>query len=90
VRARRFILAGRVQGVGFRLFSVQVAQAHGVRGWVRNLPDGRVEVLCEGDLDSVERFRAELRRGPRHAVVEEMRETEESPSGLFEGFDVRY
>jgi acylphosphatase len=89
VIARRFIVAGRVQGVGFRLFSARAAEAHGVRGWVRNLPDGRVEVLAEGEPGSLERFHAEIQRGPRHAVVEEVRVTEETPGGIFEGFDVR-
>jgi acylphosphatase len=89
VIARRIVVSGRVQGVGFRLFAARAAGAHGVRGWVRNLSDGRVEVLGEGEPDGLERFQAEIRRGPRHAVVDDVRVTEETPGGLFEGFDVR-
>ena len=49
--ARRYVVSGRVQGVGFRYFTQDTALHEGVTGWVRNLPDGRVEALVEGDVD---------------------------------------
>ena len=52
--ARRFVLSGRVQGVGFRFFVVEAAEVEGVQGWVRNLPDGSVEAAFEGDPEAVE------------------------------------
>jgi acylphosphatase len=68
--ARRYIISGRVQGVGFRYFTEAAAQREGVAGWVRNLPDRSVEVVAEGDADAVERFERAVRNGPAGARVE--------------------
>jgi acylphosphatase len=68
--ARRFLIGGRVQGVGFRMFTWERAGIEGVHGHVRNLPDGRVEALVEGDRESVDRVELALRRGPSGARVE--------------------
>ncbi len=67
--ARRFVVSGRVQGVGFRYFVAREAEALGVGGWVRNLPDGRVEVLATGEADLIEAFEGRLWQGPPHAKV---------------------
>jgi acylphosphatase len=72
--ARRWIVVGSVQGVGYRYFARQAAQGLDVRGWVRNLPDGRVEVQVAGVADQLDAFKAELRRGPRGARVEDIEE----------------
>ena len=72
--ARRWVVFGRVQGIGYRQFARQTAQALGVRGWVRNLPEGTVEVQAAGSATALERFKAELRRGPRGAQVEDIEE----------------
>ena len=69
-RACRWILIGRVQGVGFRYYARQVAESLELRGWVRNLPDGTVEVQVAGAPDQIERFKSELQRGSRGAMVE--------------------
>jgi acylphosphatase len=68
--ARRYIISGRVQGVGFRYFTETTAQREGVAGWVRNLPDRSVEVVAEGDADAVERFERAVRHGPPGARVD--------------------
>jgi acylphosphatase len=68
--ARRYIISGRVQGVGFRYFTEATAQREGVAGWVRNLPDRSVEVVAEGDAEAVERFERAVRIGPRGARVD--------------------
>ena len=68
--ARKSFISGRVQGVGFRYFVESRAAAEGLHGWVRNLADGRVEVLFEGDEASVDRAEASLWRGPSGAVVD--------------------
>jgi acylphosphatase len=68
--ARRYIISGRVQGVGFRYFTEATAQREGVAGWVRNLPDRSVEVVAEGDAEAVERFERAVRRGPPGARVD--------------------
>jgi acylphosphatase len=87
--ARRFVVSGRVQGVGFRFFACEVAELEGVRGWVRNLPDGRVEILAEGDREAVERMERRIRRGPPAARVDDVATDDVAPSGRALGFDVR-
>ena len=68
--ARRFLVTGRVQGVGFRYFALQRGRALGLTGWVRNRQDGSVEVEAEGSRGSLERLIEELRAGPTAARVE--------------------
>ena len=67
--ARRLVISGRVQGVGFREATVDAARAAGVAGWVRNRTDGTVEVLVQGSSDAVDRLAAWCRRGPPLARV---------------------
>ena len=67
--ARRYLISGRVQGVGFRYFAQDAAQREGVSGWVRNLPDGRVEALVEGEEEAVTRVERALLQGPGGARV---------------------
>ncbi|HXW04910.1 MAG TPA: acylphosphatase [Vicinamibacterales bacterium] len=86
---RRILIGGRVQGVGFRFFTEARAMAEGLHGWVRNLPDGRVEALLEGDEEGVDRVEAALRRGPSHAEVESFVVEVGVPSGRATGFSVR-
>jgi acylphosphatase len=62
-------ISGRVQGVGFRFFTYQVAQEHNLTGWVRNLHDGRVEVLAEGPHQGLNTLLRTLRKGPMSAEV---------------------
>ena len=87
--ARRYVISGRVQGVGFRWFTHDVAAREGVHGWVRNLADGRVEVVVEGELESLQRLEAALRRGPASARVEEITTEEHAPAGRTTGFEIR-
>jgi acylphosphatase len=68
--ARRFLVSGRVQGVGFRYFTHAAAVREGVTGWVRNLDDGRVEALVEGDVPAVDRVEQAIRIGPPGARVD--------------------
>ena len=86
--ARRFLVSGRVQGVGFRFFTQDIARREGVMGVVRNLPDGRVEIVAEGDDQSLERLEAALRRGPSHARVEDVEVESVPPTGRYAGFVV--
>jgi acylphosphatase len=87
--ARRVLISGRVQGVGFRFFVEARALAEGVHGWVRNLSDGRVEALIEGDQESVDRVEAAMRRGPGGSQVEEVAVEATVPSGRATGFSIR-
>ena len=83
--ARHCILRGRVQGVGFRYFTYRTAGKHDIKGWVKNLPSGDVEMYATGDDDAIARFMEEVGRGPSLAIVEhvEVRDVEpESYSGF--------
>jgi acylphosphatase len=72
VRVHAFV-AGVVQGVGFRYFVAREARRLGLAGFVRNLPDGRVEVVAEGERAALERLVAALRSGPPSAEVQDVR-----------------
>lgn len=85
---RRVWVSGRVQGVAFRASARRQARAAGVDGWVRNLADGRVEAVFEGDPGAVESMLAWCREGPSYARVERVEVREESPEGAA-GFEVR-
>jgi acylphosphatase len=86
---RRILVSGRVQGVGFRFFTQAAAIREGLHGWVRNLPDGRVEIAAEGEAESLERFEHALRRGPRGARVEQVESADTGASGNDTGFSIR-
>jgi acylphosphatase len=74
--ARRFLVRGRVQGVGFRWFVEREAHILGIAGWVRNNPDSSVEVLAMGTREQLAGLRSRLRAGPRAARVDDVEEFE--------------
>jgi acylphosphatase len=76
------LVSGRVQGVFFRDTCRRLAHEHGVAGWVRNLPDGRVEAVFEGPAENVGRLVDWAHHGPRHAVVDQVAVHAEPPEGL--------
>lgn len=83
-------VSGYVQGVNFRWYTRRNASALGLTGFVRNLPDGRVEVVAEGDRAALQRLLAWLHEGPSLAVVENVEANWESATGEFYAFEVRY
>jgi len=87
--SRRYVISGRVQGVGFRFFAEAAAAAEGLHGWVRNLPDGRVEIAAEGDVESLDRFERRVRQGPRGARVDEVEVEHLTAHGRDTGFSIR-
>ncbi|BDZ47078.1 acylphosphatase [Naasia aerilata] len=84
---RHAVVSGRVQGVGFRWSCANEAKRLGVGGWVRNLPDGRVEVHVEGEEGPVEALLAWLHSGPAFARVTSVEVTDATPTGAT-SFDV--
>jgi acylphosphatase len=88
IRARRLVIAGRVQGVGFRWFAVEAARQEGLVGWVRNLPDGRVDVMAEGDAEALGRFEWRLWQGPPSARVDDVTAEDVVPGG-WHAFEIR-
>ena len=87
--ARRYLVRGVVQGVGFRFFTARAARAADLRGYVRNLPDGRVEVAAEGDGAALEQLDEALRHGPPLARVDEVEVEIRDPAGGFSRFEIR-
>jgi acylphosphatase len=86
IAAFRAIVTGYVQGVGFRYSACREAGRLGVEGWVRNLPDGDVEVWAEGPRDAVAAFREWLAEGPPGARVDSVHAESRSPTGARGGF----
>lgn len=87
--ARRFVLSGRVQGVGFRYFALDAARRENLHGYVTNRDDGSVEAVAEGDAESLERFERALRRGPSRSRVEHVMVDEVEPAMTGGGFEIR-
>jgi acylphosphatase len=86
--ARKFLISGRVQRVGFRFFAQRAAARHQVAGYARNLDDGRVEVFAEGAPESVEGFKHDLAAGPDFAQVEQVEELSLEPTGSYSSFRI--
>ena len=86
--ARRFFINGEVQGVGYRYFAQRSAAKHQVRVYVKNLADGRVEVLVEGNEHAVNGFLHDLAAGPTHSRVGQIEEIVVEPSGLYSIFRI--
>lgn len=86
--ARRVVVHGSVQGVFFRDTTRRRAESRGVRGWVRNRPDGTVEALFEGEPDAIESMVSFAREGPRGAQVERVEVEQVEPEGN-DGFEIR-
>ncbi len=88
IEARRFVVRGRVQGVGFRWFVEREAHILGIAGWVRNNADGSVEVLAHGTRDQLLGLLSRLREGPRAARVDAVEESEARPVAGINSFRI--
>jgi len=86
--ARKFLIRGEVQGVGYRFFAQRAAARHQVVGYIKNCPDGSVEALAEGPPNSVESFKHDLATGPQWAVVDQLEEINIEPTGRYFGFKI--
>ncbi len=87
--ARRFLITGRVQGVGFRYFTQRAASQHGIAGWVRNTADGRVEIDAEGDAEALRQFEREISVGPAGARVDHVDSLEVTAGPAKSSFVIR-
>jgi len=88
VEARRCVVRGRVQGVGFRWFVEREAHILGIAGWVRNNADGSVEIMAQGTRDQLSGLRSRLREGPRAARVDGVEESEARPASGVTSFRI--
>ncbi len=89
-RAIHCLIEGHVQGVGYRYFALRMAGKLNLNGYVRNLPDGDVEVVVEGEEALLLEFLEELKRGPSYSEVRAVRITWKKPEGGYNSFTVRY
>jgi acylphosphatase len=86
--ARRLFISGEVQGVGYRFFAQRSAARYQVRGYIRNLADGRVEALVEGSEKAVNSFKLDLAAGPTNSRVGQIEEIVLDPSGHYSTFRI--
>lgn len=86
--ARKFLISGDVQGVGYRFFGQRAAARHQVVGYIRNCDDGSVEAFAEGSANSVEAFKNDLATGPQFAKVERLEEINLEPAGEYSSFRI--
>ena len=87
-KSARFVVLGTVQGVFFRNFVVEHANTHRLRGFVRNLESGDVEIIVEGEKDSIEKFAEKIKKGPQHSQIRDLKVEERKWSGEFKDFKV--
>ena len=86
--ARKFLIRGNVQGVGYRFFAQRAAARHQVVGYVRNCADGTVEALAEGPAADVDEFKNDLAAGPQWASVDNFEEISLDPTGHYSSFRI--
>ena len=89
LRRVKILVSGRVQGVYFRMFTHNKAKQFGVKGHARNLPDGRVEIIAEADMSSIDNFIKWCHKGPVTARVDDVEITELEPDGVLTSFEIR-
>ena len=89
ITGAHLLISGRVQGVFYRAFTEETAQKFGLKGWTRNLPDGRVEVVLEGPGASIEQAITRLRQGPPASRVDDIAIQWQESAGL-PAFTIRY
>jgi acylphosphatase len=88
MEARKFLISGEVQGVGYRFFAQRAAARHQVLGYVKNLPDGRVESWAQGSAKAVEAFKTELATGPNGSRVQDVEEIVVEPSKIYSSYRI--
>ena len=90
IKTYNVLISGRVQGVGFRYYAVSIAEKYDVKGFVRNIRDGRVEIVCQGEEEELQSFISEVKKGPAFSVItgeitEEIPEIEK-----YNTFEIKY
>ena len=88
-RKINILVSGRVQGVYFRMFTQNKAKQFGIKGYARNLPDGRVEIIAEADNNSIEKLIQWCHKGPVTARVDHVEMTELESDEVFTSFEIR-
>ena len=87
---RHIRIHGKVQGVGYRFYVTRVARRLGLKGWVRNLRDGHVEAMVEGEKEKIDEWIDDVREGPRYAEVTKIDQEIREFTGKLPDFDVKF
>ena len=90
IKTYKVLLSGRVQGVGFRYFAESVAGKYSVKGYVKNTPVGKVEILCQGEEEEVGAFIDEVRKGPAFSVITDIVNQEIIDNKIYNSFEIKY
>ena len=90
IKTYNILLSGRVHGVGFRYFTVSLADKYDVKGYVKNTPDSKVEIICQGDEEELGSFLKDVKKGPAFSVITGAI-IEEVPGGkIYNSFEIKY
>jgi acylphosphatase len=84
------LISGRVQGVGFRYFTVSRAENYGVKGYVKNTPEGKVQIICQGEQDELDSFISAVKKGPSFSVITDIRIEEAPEEKKYNTFEIKY
>jgi acylphosphatase len=90
IKTYKVLLSGRVQGVGFRYFTESVADKYSVKGYVKNTPAGKVEILCQGEEEEVQTFIEEVVKGPAFSVITGIAKQEVTDNKVYNTFEIKY
>jgi len=90
IKTYKVLLSGRVQGVGFRYFTESVADKYSVKGYVKNTPEGKVEILCQGEEEEVRTFIDEAGRGPAFSVITGIIKQDVIDKRVYNTFEIKY
>jgi len=90
IKTYRVVLFGRVQGVGFRYFVESIASKYNISGYVRNIFDRKVEVVCQGEEEDLKQFIDEIKKGPAFSAVTDIKIEEIKDSKKYSIFDIKF
>lgn len=90
IKTYNILISGRVQGVGFRYFAVSVAEKYDVKGYVKNIPGAKVEIVCQGEEEELKSFMEEVKKGPAFSVVADTSVKEVPEYDKYNSFEIKY
>ena len=84
------LLSGRVQGVGFRYFAEMRAARYNIKGYVRNIYDNMVEIICQGEPENIDKFILEVKKGPSFSLINQLNMEEIINAPVYDVFEIKY
>lgn len=90
IKTYNILISGRVHGVGFRYFSLALADKYDVKGYVKNTPDSKVEIICQGDEEELDYFMEDIRKGPAFSVITGIIVEDVPENKIYNCFEIKY